>query len=36
MQIFSEKLFKDMADKMVSSGYKDAGYSYINIDVSYN
>ena len=23
-----------MADRMVADGYKDAGYTYINIDVS--
>uniref|UniRef100_A0A0B7A7V6 Alpha-galactosidase n=1 Tax=Arion vulgaris TaxID=1028688 RepID=A0A0B7A7V6_9EUPU len=28
----SEKLFMTMADMMVSEGYKDAGYQYINID----
>lgn len=28
----SEKLFKDMADHMVSDGYKDVGYQFINID----
>jgi len=27
-----EKLIKEMADAMVSSGMKDAGYTYINID----
>ena len=29
---FSEKLFKDMADRMVADGYKDAGYEYVCID----
>jgi len=28
----SEKLFMKMADLMVSEGYKDAGYEYVNID----
>lgn len=28
----TEKLVKDTADKMVSSGMKDAGYTYLNID----
>lgn len=28
----SEKLFMRMADLMVSEGYKDAGYEYVNID----
>lgn len=28
----SEKLFKDVADLMVSEGYKDAGYEYLIID----
>ncbi|ESP00011.1 hypothetical protein LOTGIDRAFT_158234 [Lottia gigantea] len=28
----SEKLYKTMADLLVSEGYKDVGYEYINID----
>ena len=32
--IFSEKLFKDMADRMVADGYREAGYTYVSIDVS--
>lgn len=28
----SERLYKDMADRMVADGYKDAGYEYVNID----
>ena len=32
--IFSEKLFKDMADRMVTDGYREAGYTYVSIDVS--
>lgn len=28
----SEKLFRDMADRMVADGYKDAGYEYVIID----
>ena len=28
----SENLYKAMADRMVSDGYKDAGYQYVNID----
>jgi len=31
----SEKLFMDMADHMVSDGFKEAGYEYVNIDVSW-
>ncbi|XP_071951370.1 alpha-N-acetylgalactosaminidase-like isoform X2 [Antedon mediterranea] len=27
-----EKLFMDMADRMVEDGFKDAGYEYVNID----
>ncbi|RYD84331.1 MAG: glycoside hydrolase family 27 protein, partial [Sphingobacteriales bacterium] len=27
-----EKMIKEVADAMVSSGMKDAGYTYINID----
>ena len=30
----SEVLFKDMADRLVADGYKDAGYTFVNIDVS--
>ena len=29
----SEVLFKDMADRLVADGYKDAGYTFVNIDV---
>ena len=28
----SERLFKQMADLVVSDGYKDVGYTYVNID----
>ncbi|GFS68497.1 alpha-galactosidase A [Trichonephila clavipes] len=28
----SERLYKDMADRLVTDGYKDLGYEYINID----
>ncbi|XP_046575091.1 alpha-N-acetylgalactosaminidase-like [Haliotis rubra] len=28
----SESLFKRMADRLVSDGYKDVGYEYVNID----
>jgi len=28
----SEKLFMRMADLLVSEGYKDAGYEYVNMD----
>lgn len=28
----SERLFRQMADLIVSDGYRDAGYSYINVD----
>jgi len=28
----SEVLFKDMADRLVADGYKDAGYTFVNID----
>ena len=30
--IFSEKLYKTMADLLVSEGYKDKGYEYVNVD----
>ena len=30
----SENLFMRMADLLVSEGYKDAGYEFVNIDVS--
>lgn len=29
---FSERLFKNAADRIVSDGYKDAGYEYVIID----
>ena len=32
---YSEKLFMDMADRMAEDGFRDAGYEYISIDVSY-
>lgn len=28
----SERLFKEMADALVTEGYRDAGYQYVNID----
>ncbi len=28
----SERLFKQMADLVVSDGYHDVGYTYVNID----
>ena len=28
----SERLFKQMADLVVSDGYHDVGYTYINVD----
>ncbi|KAK7604891.1 hypothetical protein V9T40_006077 [Parthenolecanium corni] len=31
-ECISEKLFKDVADLMVSEGYRDAGYEYLIID----
>uniref|UniRef100_A0A182U9L1 Alpha-galactosidase n=1 Tax=Anopheles melas TaxID=34690 RepID=A0A182U9L1_9DIPT len=31
-ECISEALFKRMADLMVSEGYRDAGYEYVNID----
>ncbi|XP_014678061.1 PREDICTED: alpha-N-acetylgalactosaminidase-like [Priapulus caudatus] len=31
----SESLFMDMADVLVSDGYKDAGYTYVNVDDCY-
>uniref|UniRef100_A0A182T5G1 Alpha-galactosidase n=1 Tax=Anopheles maculatus TaxID=74869 RepID=A0A182T5G1_9DIPT len=31
-ECISEQLFKRMADLMVSEGYRDAGYEYVNID----
>ena len=30
----SENLFMNVADLMVSEGYKDVGYEFVNIDVS--
>lgn len=32
MNFSSEKLFRDMADRMAEDGYLDAGYEYIIID----
>jgi len=32
MLVCSEKLFKDMADEMVRSGFREAGYEYVIID----
>ena len=29
---FSEKLYRTMAELMVSEGYKDKGYEYVNVD----
>lgn len=29
---FSEQLFRNAADRIVSDGYKDAGYEYVIID----
>ena len=29
---FSEKLYRTMAELMVSKGFKDRGYEYVNID----
>ncbi|KAK7503869.1 hypothetical protein BaRGS_00004992 [Batillaria attramentaria] len=31
-ECISESLYKAMADRMVSDGYRDAGYVYVNID----
>ncbi|XP_049541803.1 alpha-N-acetylgalactosaminidase [Anopheles darlingi] len=31
-ECISERLFKRMADLLVSEGYRDAGYEYVNID----
>lgn len=33
---FSEDLVKQIADHMVSDGYRDVGYEYVSIDVSLN
>lgn len=30
--VFSENLFRTMADLVVSEGYADAGYKYVNVD----
>jgi len=30
--VISEKLYRDMADLLVSEGYRDLGYQYVNID----
>lgn len=27
-----QTLFKEMADRMAADGYRDAGYTYVNID----
>lgn len=32
----SEQLFKEMADRIESDGFKEAGYEYVCIDVSKN
>ena len=32
MIVYSEKLFKDMADEMVRGGFREAGYEYVIID----
>ena len=32
--VCSEKLFMDMADRLVQDGYRDLGYEFVNIDVS--
>ena len=32
LSLFSEKLYMAMADRIVSDGYKDAGYEYVHID----
>lgn len=29
----SEKLFMEMADRLVADGFKDLGYNFVNIDV---
>ena len=34
MVVISEKLFIQMADRIVEDGYKEAGYQYVCIDVS--
>ncbi|CAG2181643.1 unnamed protein product, partial [Oppiella nova] len=31
-ECISEKLFTDMADRLVSDGYRDVGYDRVNID----
>lgn len=31
----SENLYMQMADHLVSDGFKELGYQYVNIDVSY-
>ena len=35
MCFFSERLFMEMADHMAEDGFKEAGYEYVSIDVSY-
>ena len=30
----SEKLFMEMADRIVEDGFKDVGYEFVSIDVS--
>ncbi|KAK7475299.1 hypothetical protein BaRGS_00033446 [Batillaria attramentaria] len=31
-ECISEKLYMDMADRLVADGYRDAGYTYVNVD----
>ncbi|GIY86114.1 alpha-N-acetylgalactosaminidase [Caerostris darwini] len=31
-ECISEKLYMDMADRLVSDGFKDAGYEFVNVD----
>ena len=33
--IISERLIMEMADRMAEDGFKDAGYEYVSIDVSF-
>ncbi|XP_059150953.1 alpha-N-acetylgalactosaminidase-like [Physella acuta] len=32
LNCISERLYKDMADRLAADGYRDAGYVYVNID----
>ena len=35
LSVNSERLIMQMADRLAEDGYRDAGYIYVSIDVSY-